>query len=153
MSSKDGKEQINCFSAMDKLATCASRLLRGSRSTPGFCSQNIEVSQINRRGGTAQARAAQGPGPEVRIHLVKNSFRVTCSFCTRNIWLHCTWINKLHNVRKLVLLLLLLACLLQFIYINSFLIPLVDVHCHCSIGQGTANTYFRKICKDLYISK
>lgn len=42
MSIKDGKEQINCFSAMDKLATCASRLLRGSRSTPGFCSQNIE---------------------------------------------------------------------------------------------------------------
>lgn len=43
MSSKDGKEPIDCFSAMDKLATCASRLLRGSKSTPGFCSQNIEA--------------------------------------------------------------------------------------------------------------
>ena len=58
MSIKDGKEQINCFSAMDKLATCASRLLRGSRSTPGFCSQNIEVSQINRERG-----ALPRPGP------------------------------------------------------------------------------------------
>lgn len=42
MSSKEAKETINCYSAMDKLAACASRLIRGTKSTPGFCSQNIE---------------------------------------------------------------------------------------------------------------
>ena len=42
MAGKQSKEAINCFTAMDKLATCASRLLR-PRATPGFCSQNIEV--------------------------------------------------------------------------------------------------------------
>ena len=44
MSSKETKEPFNCYTAMDKLAACASRLLRGTKSTPGFCSQNIEVS-------------------------------------------------------------------------------------------------------------
>lgn len=70
MSVKEGKEQINCFSAMDKLATCASRLLRGSRSTPGFCSQNIEVSQINRREGHCPGQGRARPGAGSRIHLI-----------------------------------------------------------------------------------
>jgi len=43
MSSKVGKDNINCWSAMDKLADCATKFIsRGSKSTPGFCSQNIE---------------------------------------------------------------------------------------------------------------
>jgi len=43
MSSKIGKDNINCWSAMDKLADCATKFIsRGSKSTPGFCSQNIE---------------------------------------------------------------------------------------------------------------
>jgi len=43
MSSKVGKDNINCWSAMDKLADCATKFIsRGAKSTPGFCSQNIE---------------------------------------------------------------------------------------------------------------
>jgi len=43
MATKLGKDNINCWSAMDKLADCATKLInRGSKSTPGFCSQNIE---------------------------------------------------------------------------------------------------------------
>ena len=49
MAGKQSKEAINCFTAMDKLATCASRLLRGPRATPGFCSQNIEVGASSQR--------------------------------------------------------------------------------------------------------
>jgi len=43
MSNKVGKDNISCWSAMDKLADCATKLIsKGSKSTPGFCSQNIE---------------------------------------------------------------------------------------------------------------
>ena len=43
MSKKESKEVFNCLGAMDKLAVSASRFIRGTRSTPGFCSQQIEV--------------------------------------------------------------------------------------------------------------
>ena len=44
LSVREHKKHIDCWSAMDKIVThCASRVLRGTKSTPGFCSQNIEV--------------------------------------------------------------------------------------------------------------
>ena len=50
MTNKAGKDNINCWSAMDKLADCATKLInRGSKSTPGFCSQNIEVRDQPRK--------------------------------------------------------------------------------------------------------
>ena len=44
LSVKQDKINLDCWSAMDKIADCAARMLRGTKSTPGFCSQNIEVS-------------------------------------------------------------------------------------------------------------
>ena len=44
LSAKQDKINLDCWSAMDKIADCATRMLRGTKSTPGFCSQNIEVS-------------------------------------------------------------------------------------------------------------
>ena len=45
LSAKQDKINLDCWSAMDKIADCAARMLRGTKSTPGFCSQNIEVSR------------------------------------------------------------------------------------------------------------
>ena len=43
LSGREHKPNIDCWAAMDKIADCANRIIRGSKSTPGFCSQNIEV--------------------------------------------------------------------------------------------------------------
>jgi hypothetical protein len=34
---------LHCWLAMEKLMSCATKFIKGSGATPGFCSQNLEV--------------------------------------------------------------------------------------------------------------
>jgi len=80
MSNKQGKETFECYSAMDKLAACASRLLRGTKSTPGFCSQNIEERLQSGHHAAMDFSAGSGgriiTDPHEAAIIAKTSFRL-----------------------------------------------------------------------------
>ena len=51
LSVKQDKINLDCWSAMDKIADCAARMLRGTKSTPGFSKLDFSLRNCHTRNG------------------------------------------------------------------------------------------------------